>query len=210
MENYLLESKAEVIFINDQSEILFKRMMPLDATVSDVLQLSANITKSEVDWDDIQINFGDIAWLETVHLWKNDAGFSINYHFPKPELNFGSSNPFDKIGIGKLDKKETNGHIIGQFYDEIWARDHEIMAIFESDDLFVEWGGPRNPYLSNGQSELVVNYYYDGTFWLLFEHRIWQINECETITMESIRNNSLRLSAITMEIVNSIVSKLSN
>lgn len=209
MKKLFTEPKAEVFFLNDENEIIYKKKFILQTTLSEALKLASGITKEESLLEDIQIKFADIAWLDIINISQDEGNLSIKYNFPKPELNHSASNPFDKIVIGKLGAEEIKDHVVRQFYNEIWKRDNEIMSVFESDDLFVEWGGPRNPYLSNGHSDLLVNYYYDGLFWLLFEYRIIQKEKIETITMESIRNNALRLSSITMEIVDAIVSKLS-
>lgn len=201
--------KAEVLFINEQMEITYKKKLTSETTLLDILQLSANITRSEVEWGDIQIKLSDIPWLDTIHLWEDSDVLRVSYHFPNPELLFNTPSPFDKVQVGKLSEKEKNDHIVGQFLNEIWERDDRIMSIFNSADLFLVWGGPINPYLSNETSELEVNYYYDGSWWLLFEHRIRQIEKIEATTVAEIRDNAILLAGITEEIINSIVEKLS-
>lgn len=202
--------KAEVLFINKQMEITYKKKLTSETTLWDILQLSANITKSEVEWEDIQLKFSEIPWLDMIHIWEDGDILRVSYHYPNPELIFYTPSPFDKVQIGKLSEEEKNDHIIGQFYNEIWNRDDRIMSVFNSEDLFLVWGGPRNPYLSNGTSELEVDYYYhDGSWWLLFSHRMCQIQKIEATTVAEIRDNAIRLAGITEEIINSIVEKLS-
>lgn len=209
MEDLSLSTKAEVLFINKQMEITYKKKLTSETTLLDIIQLSADITRLEVEWADIQIKFSDIPWLDMIHIWEDSDVLRVSYHYPNPVLIYNTPSPFDKVQIGKLSEEEKNDHIVGQFYNEIWNRDKQIMSVFNSVDLFLVWGGPRNPYLSNGTPELEVDYYYDGSWWLLFSHRMIQIQKIEATTVAEIRDIAILLAGITEEIINSIVEKLS-
>jgi len=209
MGNSLTETKAEVFFLIASNKILYKKEFTLDTEISEVIEKYSRITNSDFLLHDIQIKFTDIKLLDRIYIRQQDENtFWINYHFPDPEFNYSPLNPFDEIIIGNLSKEETEDRIIRQFYKEIWKRDKQIMNVFCSDELFLEWGGTRNGYSSDGISELVVNYYFDGIFWLLFLKSYNDTKRFKSITFESIHRNANDLSIITQEIIDSIKTKL--
>jgi hypothetical protein len=88
---------------------------------------------------------------------------------------------------------------------EIWARDKEIMELFGSDELYVEWGGPVDEKKPKQEPDLSVSYYIDEDItWLYFTHKIRSNQKYETITLGSILSNALHLSSITRAILNSV------
>lgn len=204
MENSLPHLRAELCLENKADRIFYKKKLSSEKTISKILELSHDLTNSNYNWSDIQINFPEIEWLNTIFLYEDHDILTVSYLYPNPELIFTGSNPFDNITNDQMSEEMKNEHIIRQFHYKIWERGNEIMSVFDSEELLVAWDG----VIDAGQNELIVNYYYDGGWWLIFEHRIRQIDKVETLTIGDIRNNAVRLSNLTQQIIYAIVSNL--
>ena len=66
MEVSLIEPKAEVFVLNDYDEILYKKELTLNTSISEVIKIYFRITTSDTFWNDIQIKFADIKLIDRV------------------------------------------------------------------------------------------------------------------------------------------------
>lgn len=194
MKESSIESKAEVSFKDNYNhEIVYKKILNLKTTISDILEIQSKM--KDMSNFEIYIRFSGINLLDQIWLTQSEENvININYHFSINEL---SKIVHNKEGI--------RDRLIKTFYSEIWLKDKRILDILDSDELFLEWGGSKDNHTPVNVSDLTLNYYVDSNnAWLLFLRRLNKTDEYETITLESIRNNALKLSVITQEIMNSI------
>ena len=190
----IMKTKAAVSFKNAYDEVIYKKLFPLTATLADLIKInSAMMRDPDTFWVDIEVE--EIDLLDSLSLIELDQNtLRLDYNFEIDEI------------FELLKKDEGNfDEIVNKIQSEIWVRDKEIMEVFDSDELYVEWGGPGDPNKPKAEPGLSVSYYVDDDFtWLYFNHKIRLDEKYETVTLESIRSNALQLSSITMAILNSV------
>ena len=189
-----MTTKAAVSFKNADDEVIYKKLFPLTATLDDLIKINSEMMRDpDSFWVDIEVEEIDLLDnLSLIELDQNTLRLDYNFHI-------------DEI-LELLTKDEGNfDEIVDKIQSEIWARDNEIMKVFDSDELYVEWGGPGNPNKPKVEPGLSVSYYIDDDFtWLYFTYKIRSDDKYETITLESICANALQLSFITRAILNSV------
>ena len=189
-----MKTKAAVSFKNAYDEVIYKKLFPLTATLADLIKInSAMMRDPDTFWVDIEVE--EIDLLDSLSLIELDQNtLRLDYNFEIDEI------------FELLKKDEGNfDEIVNKIQSEIWVRDKEIMEVFDSDELYVEWGGPGDPNKPKAEPGLSVSYYVDDDFtWLYFNHKIRLDEKYETVTLESICSNALQLSSITRAILNSV------
>ena len=193
-----MKSKTAVSFKNAYDEVIYKKLFPLTATLADLIKVNSEIMRDpETFW--VNFEFEEIDLLDSLSLIALDHDtIRLDYNFEIDEifqLLTNDEDNFDPIVDEILEKIQA----------EIWARDKEIMELFGSDELYVEWGGPVDDKKPKQEPDLSVSYYIDEDItWIYFTHKIRSNQKYETVTLESIRSNALHLSSITRAILNSV------
>ena len=210
MENLLTELKAEVSLMNEEYNFFYKKFVPLSTPLPDVLQFFSAFDTEEFTCLGISISFPNIEWFNSIMIRCGEKLTTLNYSFS----NYGNKNeikkPSDKIGSENLEEEEFNDLITTKLYHEVWDRGEKIMKVFESEDLFLEWGGSKVSYLMKGQTELLINFDYYGFLPFLIIHNINQSEKYNALKLADLRNNALQMSKIIIEIFDSLASKFSS
>ena len=210
METLLTEVKAEVSLMNQEGNFFYKKFVPLSTSLPEILQFFSAFTMEESECIGINISFPNIDWFNSIMIWYDKELPAINYSFSNQGNKNEIKNPSDKIGIENLGEEEINDLIATKLYHEVWDRGEKIMKVFVSDDLFVEWGGSKVSYLMKDQTELLINFDYCGFLTFMIIHNINQSEKFNALTLEDLRDKSLQMSKIVIEIFDSVASEFSS
>jgi len=210
METLLTELKAEVSLMNQESNFFYKKFMPLSTTLHEILQFFSAFTMEESECVGISISFPNIEWFNSIMIWNGGELPAIKYSFSNEKNKNEIKNPSDKIGVEKLGVDEYNDLITTKLNHEVWDRGEKIMKVFESEDLFLEWGGSKVSYLMKDQTELLVNFDYCGFLTSMIIHNINQSEKYNALTLDDLRDKALQMSKIIIEIFDSVASEFSS
>jgi len=193
-----MESTAAISFKNEFDEKIYKKLFPVTATLADLTKVNSEMMRDpETFWIEIEVE--EIDLLDTLSLIALDHdSIRIDYNFEMDEIFQLLTNDEDNFD-------QMVDEVFENIQTEIWARDKEIMGVFDSDELYVEWGGPADEKKPKQEPDLSVSYYIDEDItWLYFSHKIRPVEKYGTITLESILSNTLHLSSITRAILDSV------
>lgn len=193
-----IKSKAAVSFKNSDDEVIYKKLFPYTATLADLTKVNSEMMRDpDTFWIDIEVEKIDL--LDSLSL------IALDYDTIRVDYNFELDAIFHLLTNDEDNFDEIVDEVLEKIQAEIWARDKEIMELFGSDELYVEWGGPADEKKPKQEPDLSVSYYIDEDItWLYFTHKIGPNEKFETITLESILSNTLHLSSITRAILNSV------